>query len=68
MKWGIFLIFAWLFVGCAKETIYKDVYVPVKCQMELENKPVFDGSFESAKELMSYFLRTEEKLKICVGE
>ncbi|AIR80142.1 hypothetical protein CSG_5910 [Campylobacter fetus subsp. venerealis str. 84-112] len=62
------MVFASVFVGCAKETIYKDVYIPVKCQIELESKPAFDGSFESAKELMSYFLRTEKKLKICVGE
>lgn len=67
MKWCIFLIFALAFSGCAKEVVYKDVYIPVKCKIELEDKPEFDGSFDSAKEILNYFLRTEEKLKICVG-
>lgn len=67
MRVFLSLFLALLFSGCA-EVMYKDVYVPVACPLNLDEKPEFDGSFESAKELMGYFLRAEEKLKICIGE
>ena len=59
------------FTGCATkiqtEKSYKDVYVPVKCNAKMPTKPTNNGSFESHKEKMLYFLRTEALLKECIG-
>ena len=64
-------LFALAFTGCAPkiqtEYIYKDVYVPVKCNAKMPIKPTNDGSFKSHKEKMLYFLRTEALLKECIG-
>lgn len=59
------------FTGCATkiqtEYIYKDVYVPVKCNAKMPIKPINDGSFETHKQKMVYFLKTEALLKECIG-
>lgn len=46
-----FLIFGSVFIifyictlaGCAKRVVYKDVYVPTKCDLELPQKPRLSG-------------------------
>ena len=67
----LLFLFALAFTGCAPkiqtEYIYKDVYVPVKCNAKMPVKPTNDESFESHKEKMVYFLRTEALLKECIG-
>lgn len=67
----LLFLFALAFTGCAPkiqtEYIYKDVYVPVKCNAKMPIKPTNDESFESHKEKMVYFLRTEALLKECIG-
>ncbi|ABV67913.1 hypothetical protein Abu_1666 [Aliarcobacter butzleri RM4018] len=63
--------FVLAFSGCATKTqteyIYKDVYVPVKCNAVIPTKPKSDGSFEADKQKMIYFLKVESLLKECVG-
>ena len=67
----LLFLFALVFTGCAPkiqtEKSYKDVYVPVKCNAKMPVKPTNDESFESHKEKMLYFLRTEALLKECIG-
>lgn len=56
--------------GCgAKEhnIIYKDVLIPVKCQVKMPLKPRNDGTFEAHKKLMIYYLECENALKFCLG-
>ncbi len=62
-----------LFAGCANKAtepiyIYKDVLVPTVCPLKVPKKPSFDGSFESAKEVMVYLLECENIAKICTKE
>ncbi|MCG3665444.1 hypothetical protein L5F09_06765 [Aliarcobacter butzleri] len=63
--------FALAFSGCSTKTqteyVYKDVYVPVKCNATIPLKPKNDGSFEADKQKMIYFLKVESLLKECVG-
>ncbi|WP_323594430.1 hypothetical protein [Aliarcobacter butzleri] len=59
--------FVLAFSGCATEYIYKDVYVPVKCNATIPLKPKNDGSFKADKQKMIYFLKVESLLKECVG-
>lgn len=67
----LLFLFALAFTGCAPkiqtEYIYKDVYVPVKCNAKMPIKPTNDESFESHKQKMVYFLRAEALLKECIG-
>ncbi|MCZ6156945.1 hypothetical protein O6B72_09010 [Campylobacter ureolyticus] len=67
----IFLTFcvAMLLSGCSvkSDPIYKEVLIPVKCQAKMPVKPVNDGSFESHKNKMIYYLRCESTLKQCLG-
>ncbi|RBQ28412.1 hypothetical protein [Aliarcobacter vitoriensis] len=67
----ISFFFVLVFSGCSTkvqtEYIYKDVYIPVKCNATIPIKPKNDGSFESNKKKMIYFLRVESLLKECVG-
>ena len=67
----LLFLFALAFTGCAPkiqtEYIYKDVYVPVKCNAKMPIKPTNDESFVSHKQKMLYFLRTEALLKECIG-
>lgn len=65
------LIVAFLFVGCSlkqdEKIVYKEVLIPVKCQVRMPKKPMNDKSFEAHKALMIYFLECESLLKECVG-
>ena len=57
-----------VFSGCSTaKVVYKDVYVPVRCEVKIPVKPKNDKIFESKKALMVYFLHTEAALKSCVG-
>lgn len=68
----LIFVFALLFTGCTTkevqtEYIYKDVYIPIKCNAKMPLKPQNDGSFEADKQKMIYFVRVEELLKKCIG-
>lgn len=69
MKSLIFLISAIFLVSCAdkKEIIYKEVKVPVKCQIKMPLKPKNNGDFQSYKELLIYFKKCEKGLLYCSG-
>lgn len=68
--WG--LIVAVFFFGCAakehEKIVFKDVFIPVKCQEKKPVKPENNGSFEAHKQIMLYYLECENLLKRCVGE
>lgn len=59
-----------LFSGCAikERVVYKDVFVPIKCDAKMPKSPKNDGSFASHKKIMIYFLECEHLLKYCIGE
>ncbi|PSM51358.1 hypothetical protein CBLAS_0923 [Campylobacter blaseri] len=66
----IFFVLIVFFNGCAtkEKLVYKEVKTPIRCDYEMPTKPKNDGNFESAKELMIYFLKCEAGLKYCIGE
>lgn len=73
MKILVFFFFALFFAGCSAkpETItktqYQDVYVPVKCQVKMPEKPKFDKKdLESARALAVYYRQVEALLMECV--
>lgn len=57
-----------IFNGCSKP-VYKiqtqEVFIPVKCNLELPQKPQEDGSFESHRALTKYYLEIEQIAKDC---
>ena len=61
-------IFALTFSACSKP-IYKiqtqEVFIPVKCDLELPQKPKENGSFKSHKALAKYYLEMEQIAKDC---
>lgn len=75
IRFALFLIGLGLCIflsGCAKKdplarTEYKDVFVPIKCKVELPVKPKFDpNNMKSALETAKYYQTCEALLKECV--
>ena len=73
MKISVFLFFALFFVGCSSKpeiitkTQYQDVYVPVRCQAKMPEKPKFDKKdMQSARALAVYYRQVEALLMECV--
>ena len=64
------LLFSIVFTICSKP-IYKiqtkEVYIPIKCNLVLPIKPKNDGSFESHKSLVKYYLEVEQIAKDCIN-
>ncbi|RXJ80807.1 hypothetical protein CRU86_00070 [Aliarcobacter skirrowii] len=64
-------IFVLIITGCATkvktEYVYKKVNIPVKCNVELPKKPLNDGSFETHKQKMIYYITVEDLLMKCKG-
>ena len=67
-------MFALIFAGCAAKPqasepyiIYKEKYVPVRCNAEMPVKPKDDGTFETDKRIAIYYRDCEKKLKQCLG-
>lgn len=64
---------ALVFTSCIPKTkieteyVYKDKYVPVKCNATIPVKPKNDGTFKADKEKMIYYIKVESLLKECVG-
>jgi hypothetical protein len=75
MKILAFLLFAVFFVGCSSKpeiitkTKYQDVYIPVRCQAKIPEKPKFDKEdLESARQISIYYKEVEALLKECIDE
>ena len=73
MKILVFLLFALFFIGCADKpeiitkTQYQDVYIPVRCQAKIPEKPKFDKKdLQSARALAVYYRQVEALLMECV--
>ena len=71
---SLFCLFALIFAGCAAKPqasepyiIYKEKYVPVRCNAEMPVKPKDDGTFETDKQIAIYYRDCEKKLKQCLG-
>ena len=64
-------LFAFLLLinGCATRVIYKEVKVPIKCNIDLPKKPLIKETdlITSFKEFLIYSEVLEEDLKFCVG-
>lgn len=69
---ALVVVFAMLSAGCAKPEIiteYKEVAIPLKCQVEFPKKPKFDkDDLQSVKDLAEYYALVEELLKACINE
>lgn len=75
MKILVFFFFALLLAGCsAKPEVitriqYQDVYIPVKCQVKIPEKPKFNKKdLQSARALAVYYRQVEILLKRCIDE
>lgn len=71
---SLFCLFTLIFAGCAAKPqasepyiIYKEKYVPVRCNAEMPVKPKDDGTFETDKRIAIYYRDCEKKLKQCLG-
>ena len=71
---SLFCLFALIFAGCAAKpqasepyNIYKENYVPVRCNAARPVKPKHDGTFETDKRIAIYYRDCEKKLKQCLG-
>ncbi|WP_232209591.1 MULTISPECIES: hypothetical protein [Campylobacter] len=69
----ILLSFAVIMAGCANKpeiitrTLYQDVYIPMKCDVKLPEKPEYDKNDpDSAKKLAIYYKQVEKLLKGCI--
>lgn len=62
-----------LFSGCADKqvpepsVVYKEKYMPIRCNAKMPDKPKDDGKFETHKAKMIYYRDCEKKLKQCLG-
>ena len=68
-----FVALVLLFSGCADKqvsepiVVYKEKYMPVRCNAKMPDKPKDDGKFETHKAKMIYYRDCEKKLKQCLG-
>lgn len=68
-----FMALILLFSGCADKqvpepsVVYKEKYMPVRCNAKMPDKPKDDGKFETHKAKMIYYRDCERKLKQCLG-
>lgn len=69
----IMLIIVILMSGCSAKdekviTKYQKVYIPIKCEVDIPQKPKFDElDPESAVMLGKYYIEVETLLKHCIG-
>lgn len=67
------VIFALFLAGCASKhtsepaVIYKEKFMPIKCDALMPVKPNNDGTFEVDKAIMIYYRECESLLKQCIG-
>lgn len=50
------------------QTEIVEVKIPVRCDVEMPQKPAFRKDTEGARALLEYFVQCEERLRYCVGE
>lgn len=71
MRILMFILSAILLSACAKPLVKietKEVFVPIKCDLELPTKPLENGSFESHKQIAIYYKKIEQIAKDCTGK
>lgn len=71
MNYKIFFFIGLFFIltGCAvkQEVVYKEVKVPVQCDVVLPQRPkITQDTVSNTVELISYSKSLEELLKVCV--
>lgn len=61
------LAYIYMFIGCAQRVIYKDVYIPTKCNISIPQSPTLSGDLVSdfAKALQHSEI-LEKDLEFCV--
>lgn len=69
----IYMLFASIFCifnlqGCAKRVIYKDVYIPTKCDIAMPVKPILKGDLLiDIAQSLEYSEILERDLIFCIG-
>lgn len=62
------LVLAFLLSGCAKQVVYKEVKVPIKCDVPKAQKPKKQSNtIAYLKEVLIYAERLERDLDFCRG-
>ncbi len=65
----IFLPCAFLFSACAPHYVYKEVKVPIKCDVPKREKPKNQGNITTfLKDILIYTEGLERDLAFCKGE
>lgn len=63
--YGIFIAF--LFISCSQKVVYKEVKVPIKCNVEIPTKPIYQDNFIlDLKAFLIYSEILEKTLYFCV--
>lgn len=67
---SFFIVLTISLTGCSvkEKVVYKDVYLPVKCKVKVPPRPVYDGNFTKAKNIMIYLEILEKALKECQND
>lgn len=71
MKTFITLLLAFFMLGCSNKTqvIYKEVKIPIKCNVDKIPKPAYsDNLIQDLKNLAVYAELLEKDLNFCIGE
>lgn len=61
------LAYIYMFIGCAQRVIYKDVYIPTKCDISIPQSPILSGDLVSDfANALEHSEILEKDLEFCV--
>ena len=62
------IVLVFFLVACSsKKVVYKDVYIPTKCDIEMPKKPTFNGDIlHDIKEALKHSEMLEKSLNFCI--
>lgn len=67
---SIFIIILHIFLyGCSQKVIYKEVKIPIKCDITMPQKPQLtkENFLEDLSKVLIYTETLEKDLKFCIG-
>lgn len=63
--YGFFIAF--MFNSCAQQVVYKEVKIPIRCNVEIPKKPAYTDDFlKDLKEFLIYSEMLEKTLYFCI--
>lgn len=69
LKICIFALFSIILNGCNDRVIYKEVKIPIKCDVLPIKKPSFTGDYiNDLKNILIYSEQLEKDLNFCLGK